>query len=468
MSKQELSRREFIGRTVGGAAAASLGWGAPALGRVASPNEKITVGVIGAGIRGLEDMQSLLVAGANVAMVCDLYDGHLRRAQEIQANTPTTRDYRQVLDRKDIDAVLIATSDHWHQLIAVEAMKAGKDVYCEKPMTHTIPEALEMAKVAKETGRMVQVGSQSLSMQSTQWGKQHVDAGDIGKVFMVQCEIYRPDPVGAWKYPVPPDATPQTIDWERYLGSAPHRPFDAARFFQFRNWWDYGTGISGDEYIHLLSRVHYLMNVQYPLSAVANGGIYKWTGDREVPDIHNTFYDYGAFQVVVLANLVSNWDGGEIVRFMGDKGTVVLTEESAEFKPYDEGWEFEYPLESWPKDTKDPFLAAHKDDPTADIGVYAKQPRRQPQTMRQTAEGTEDHMRNWFEAIKTRKPSIENVDFGCGTAVACHMANLSYQEKQRVFWNAEKGELTGDKHSVDVNWPGGKKGGKQRGRHETA
>ena len=458
MSKQGIFRREFMGRTVGGAAAAGLGLGAPALGRAVSPNEKITVGVIGAGIRGLEDMQSLLNAGANVAMVCDLYDGHLRRALEIQPNTPTTRDYRKVLERKDIDAVLIATSDHWHMPVAVEAMKAGKDVYCEKPMAHTIPEALEMVRVSKATGRVVQVGSQSLSMQSTTWGKQHLDAGDIGKVFMVQCEIFRPDPVGAWRYPIPPDATPQTIDWERYLGSAPKRPFDAARFFQFRNWWDYGTGIAGDEYVHLLSRVHHLMKVQYPLSAVANGGLYKWTGDREVPDIHNTLYDYGAFQVVVMANLVSNWDGGEIVRFMGDKGTIVLTEESAQYKPYDSDWEFEYPLESWPKDTKGPFMEARKDDPAMDIGTFSKQPKRQGASMRITAEGTEDHMRNWFDAIKTRNQPIENVDFGCGTAVACHMANLSYHEKQRVFWNAEKGQLTGDKGPVDMYWPSGAKG----------
>jgi predicted dehydrogenase len=409
--------------------------------------------LVGAGIRGLEQMENLLNVGANVAVVCDLYDGHFRRAQEIQANTPVTRDYREVLKRDDVTAVLIATSDHWHAPIAIEAMKAGKDVYCEKPMTHTIPEALEMVKVARETGRLVQVGSQSLSMESTQKGKEWLDQGEIGIVFAVQCEIYRPDPIGAWKYPVPPDASPKTIDWERYLGNAPKRPFDAARFFQFRNWWDYGTGISGDEYVHLLSRVHYLMNVQYPVSAVASGGIYKWKSDRDVPDVHNTLYDYGNFQVSVLANLVCNYDGGEIVRFFGDKGTIVLTEESATLLPYDEEWSYGYPLDSWPKDLKDQFVAQHKNDPTADIGTYDQQPHRQQQTLKQTREGTEDHIKNFFQAIASRQQPIENVDFGCGTAVACHMANISYIEKQRVYWDAKKQVLTGEHAPVDMNLP---------------
>jgi len=262
MSENGITRRQFIERTVAGAAATSLAGGARPSRAGVSPNEKINMGIIGAGIRGQEDMQSVLRVGGNVAVVCDLYDGHLRRAQEILPNVPTTRDYREVLDRKNVDAVLIATSDHWHAPIAIEAMKAGKDVYCEKPMTHTIPEALEMVKASRDTGRLVQVGSQSLSMQSTHKAKEWVDSGEIGTVYNVQCEIYRPDPIGAWKYPVPPDASPQTIDWERYLGNATKLPFDAARFFQFRNWWDYGTGIAGDEYVHLLSRVHYLMNVQ--------------------------------------------------------------------------------------------------------------------------------------------------------------------------------------------------------------
>jgi len=156
-----------------------------------------------------------------------------------------------------------------------------------------------------------------------------------------------------------------------------------------------------------------------PLVAVANGGIYHWTGDRDVPDIHNTLYDYGKFQVVVLANLVSNFDGGEIVRFMGDKGTVVLTEEDATLIPYDECWEYQYPLESWPRDTKSAFLAAHKDDRTADIGTCHNQPKRKKQHLQQTAEGTKDHMQNFFSCVRSRQQPIENVDFGCGTAVAC-------------------------------------------------
>lgn len=441
MSKQGITRREFLGRAAAGAAVAGAACSVVPGTRPISAADKVTVGIVGAGIRGLELMQAILAVGGNVAIVCDLYDGHFRRAQEIQANTPTTREYREVVERKDIDVVAVATSDHWHAPVAIAAMQAGKDVYCEKPMSHTIPEALEMAKVSKETGRLVQVGSQSLSMLSTQKARELVQSGQVGTVYSVQASIYRPSAVGAWRYPVPPDASPQTVDWERFQGNAPKRPFDAQRFFQFRNWWDYGTGIAGDEYVHLLSRVHYVLGVQYPLSAIAQGGIYKWTGDRDVPDIHNTFYDYGKFQAVVLANLISNWDPGEIVRFYGDKGTVELTEWSANLVPYNPVEDYGYPLGSWPKDLKDKFIEEHKNDPLADVGTAGKQPKRKRENFPQKAEGTEDHFRNLFACIKTRQQPVENVEFGCGTAVACHMANISYKEKKRVFWDAQKLEL---------------------------
>jgi predicted dehydrogenase len=435
---ENITRREFIGQSLAGATVAGAALSSsPVI--VGAPQDKpVTVGLVGAGIRGLELMQYVLNVGGKVAMVCDLYDGHLRRAQEIQPNTPVTRDFNEVIARKDIEAVVVATSDHWHAPVAIAAMKAGKDVYCEKPMAHTIPEALEMAKVSKQTGKVVQVGSQSLSMESTAKAREWVQKGMIGDVFMCQCSIYRPNAIGAWRYPVPPDASPKTIDWERFLGNAPKRPFDAARFFQFRNWWDYGTGIAGDEYVHLLSRVHYVLGAQFPVSAVASGGIYKWKGDRDVPDIHNTLYDYGKFQVQVSANLVSNWEGGEIVRFMGDKGTVDLGEWSATLIPYNPIEEYEYPLESWPKDTKEPFVAAHKNDPLADIGTARQQPKREKESMKQTPEGTEDHFRNFFSCVRNRKQPVENVEFGFGTAVACHMANMSYRQNKRIFWDAAK------------------------------
>lgn len=435
-----ITRRGFMERSIAGVAG-TIAVNAAAQ-TPAGSGKPVTLGLVGGGIRGLELMQEAMKAGGRIAVVCDLYDGHLRRAQEIQPGTPVTREYKEVIGRKDLDAIIVATSDHWHEPIATAAMHAGKHVYCEKPMTHTIPEALEMVRVSKETGRAVQVGSQSLSMASTHKGKEWLDSGAIGTVYMVQCEIYRPSAIGAWRYPVPPDASPKTVDWERYLGNAPKRPFDAPRFFQFRNWWDYGTGIAGDEYVHLLSRVHYLMGVQFPLSAVSSGGIYKWTGDRDVPDIHNTLYDYGKFQVQVTANLVTNFEGGEIVRFMGDKGTIELTEVSARLLPYTPMEDYAYPISAWPKDLKEAFIAQHKDDPVADIGTAKQQPKRPEENFRQQAEGTEDHFRNFFEAIRNGKQPIENVDFGCGTAVACHMANTSYREKKRVIWDAGRQEVT--------------------------
>jgi predicted dehydrogenase len=438
MFNYEISRREFIGRSVAGVATASLGLRAPAVARTMSPNDKVTVGMIGVGIRGLELMEAVLKVGGNVAMVCDLYDGHLARAQEIQANTPTTREYRDILNSKEIEAVFIATSDNWHAPIAIDAMRAGKDVYCEKPMTQTIPQAVVMADTAKETKRIVQVGSQSLSMKCTHKAKELVQRGEIGKVYMVQASAYRPNAIGAWRYPVPPDASPRTIDWERYQGGAEKRPFDAERFFGFSKWWDYGTGIAGDTCVHLVTRIHYILGVQFPKAAISTGGIYKWTGDRDVPDVQNTVYDYGNFQAVVLANLASNWDPGQIIRFLGDNGTLEISDNSATFVPYNLIESYSYPICSWPKQAKQEFISKHENDPLADVGSAPRLPQRNNQSFPGEDEGTEDHIRDFFEAVKSRKQPIEQAEFGLGTAVACHMANLSYLKKKPVIWDPEK------------------------------
>ncbi len=207
MPFESASRRTFLAASLGGAALTAAAQApAPA---AAAP---IGLGIVGAGVRGLELMQASMRAGGKIVAVCDLYDGHLSRAQEIQAGTPTTRDYKEVIGRNDVDAVIVATSDHWHAPVAIAAMRAGKDVYCEKPMAHSIPEALEMVRVSRETGRLLQVGSQSVSMTSTAKAKDWYDAGAVGTVFMAECSIFRANAIGAWRYPVPPDASPQTID----------------------------------------------------------------------------------------------------------------------------------------------------------------------------------------------------------------------------------------------------------------
>jgi predicted dehydrogenase len=176
MPNDSTSRRDFMRASIAGVAAGTAVAASAESASAQAAEGPVRLGIVGAGIRGLELMQAALNAGGKIVAVCDLYDGHFRRAQEIQPNTPTTRDYHEIVNRKDIDAVIVATSDHWHAPVAIAAMKAGKDVYCEKPMAHTIPEALEMARTAKQTGRLVQVGSQSLSMESTKKGKQWLDA----------------------------------------------------------------------------------------------------------------------------------------------------------------------------------------------------------------------------------------------------------------------------------------------------
>ena len=158
-----------------------------------------------------------------------------------------------------------------------------------------------------------------------------------------------------------------------------------------------------------------------------------------MPDIHNTLYDYGKFQVQVSANLASNWEGGEIVRFLGERGTIELTEEGARLLPYNPTEDYLYPLESWPKNLKERFAAEHQNDPLADVGTAKQQPKREPVSFRQDREGTVEHFQDLFQAMRTRRQPVENVEFGCGTAVACHMANLSYRNGgKRVRWNREK------------------------------
>ncbi|MCX6606070.1 MAG: Gfo/Idh/MocA family oxidoreductase [Acidobacteria bacterium] len=267
---------------------------AAGLSQVVSPNDKIRFATIGIGGMGTGDTESALKTGlTEMVAVADIYQGRLDRAKERFGNhLYATRDYRQVLARKDIDAVVIATPDHWHARIATEALAAGKDVYVEKPMVQKVDDGIALVAAAKASGRILQVGSQRVSSVVYAKAKELLESGAIGELNLVEAWWDRNSAIGAWQYSIPPDATPANVDWDQFLGAAPKRPFEPIRLFRWRNYQDYGTGVAGDLFVHLFSGMHFITGAQGPSRVYATGGLRYWKDGRDVPDVMLGMYDY--------------------------------------------------------------------------------------------------------------------------------------------------------------------------------
>src|SRR5215467_15749519 len=284
-----ISRRRILAGSA--AFAASL-----ARAQQTSPNDRIRIATIGFGGMGMGDTRyALSVPGVELAAVCDIYDGRLTRAREVHGDSIfTTRDFREILARRDIDAVIVATPDHWHAPISIAAMEAGKHVYCEKPMVQRVEDGKRVIDAQKRTGRIFQVGSQYVTSQVYQKARDLIAAGAIGRINMVEAWLDRNTALGAWQYSLPPDASPSNIDWDRFLGAAPKRPFEPVRLFRWRNYRDYGTGVAGDLFVHLLSGLHLATGSIGPQRVCATGGTYFWKDGRDVPDLMMGMYDYPA------------------------------------------------------------------------------------------------------------------------------------------------------------------------------
>ena len=341
MTRESKSRREFLKIAAAGAA----GLGAAASGPTvhgleqaqdpapASPLDTIQIALIGAGGQGMGDARTALrVPGVEIVAVADIYDGRLTRSKEIWGDRIfTTRDYREVLARPEVDAVIIATPDHWHARMAIDAMKAGKDVYLEKPMIQDVAEGPQVIEAARATGRILQVGSQRVSSIIYAKARDLFKAGAIGKLNFVEAWWHRNSAMGAWQYTIPPDASPETCDWDRFLGDAPKRPFDATRFFRWRNYQDYGTGIPGDLFVHLFSGIHYVLDSHGPTRILSVGGLRHWTDGRDVPDVVAGLYDYPetaahpAFTLMLKVNFADGGGGeGHLFRFAGPDGVITI------------------------------------------------------------------------------------------------------------------------------------------------
>ena len=437
-----MNRRQFLQKTTLLAAAASaVGTAKKASAQINNSAglsiKPVRLGFIGAGIRGTLLMEAAAgIAGAQIAAVVDCYKGHLDRAQEFVSPAPSvTGDYTAILSRADIDAVVIATPDHWHLTMTQDALAAGKHVYIEKPMTHSWEEGAAFIAAADRSGKILQVGSQYMSMGCARKAAEFIRSGRLGQVTLVDGRIHRNSATGAWYYPVPPDASPATVDFKRFLGSAPARDFDLRRFFQWRLYWDYSGGLPTDLFVHLVTATHQLMGVQQPDSVFTFGDIYHWKNYREVPDQMTSMVRYPDGFVLRLSSTASNGHPGPLLTFYGSEGTLEYDGGSFKFFQEPRSENFDYSTHSWPKATTARFkelmnlndrLSPLDGPETADPVEY-----RSPND----EDSTRAHMRDWIEAIRTGGKPIEDARFGHHAALVGHMCNLSYKAGKPVRWN---------------------------------
>ncbi len=437
-----INRREFLEKSSLLAAAATAVGGArrasAQVNNAAGPPPKpVRLGFIGVGIRGTLLMEAAAgISGVEIKAAADCYKGHLDRAQELISPAPSvTGDYKEILSRADVDAVVIATPDHWHLRMTQEALAAGKHVYVEKPMTHSWEEGEAFISAAEKSGKVVQVGSQYMSMGCAQKAAALIKGGGLGQVTLVEGKFHRNSATGAWYYPIPPDASPATIDWKGFLGPAPQREFDLRRFFQWRLFWDYSGGLPTDLFVHLVTAAHQLMGVQEPESVFSFGDVYHWKNYREVPDQLTSMVKYPEGFVLRLSSTASNGHPGPLLTFYGSEGTLEYTGGSFKqfYEPRSEN--FGYSTHSWPKATTARFRELMNldeklgplDGPPAADPVEYKSPNDE--------DSTRAHVRNWIDAIRAGGKPIEDARFGHHAALVGHMCNLSFKTGKPVRWN---------------------------------
>jgi predicted dehydrogenase len=407
-------------------------------------NDHIQIALIGAGGQGQYDTKvAASVPGVKVVAAADCYDNRLAHCKELWgADILTTRDYREILDRKDIDAVIVGTPDHWHKQASIDAMKAGKDVYCEKPMIHLYSDGPAMIETAQTTKRILQIGSQRVSSIVYAKAKELLASGAIGQLNMVSAFWDRNSSIGAWNYTVPPDASTETCDWPRFLGTAPKIPFNAEHFFQWRKWKAYGSGVAGDLFVHLFSGTHFITGAHGPTRAMATGGLRFWKDGRDVPDVLLGLFDYPeGFNLSLRVNFVDGGAEGEGFLFVGSEGQMEIAGNSVTVN--------RVPREKEPGLMIGSFTdAMQKEITTAYRQKYplveATEPTRvgvDKYVAPRDYSDSYDHFRNFFAAVRSRQPVVEDAVFGYRAAGAALLSNLSYERDAIVKWDPEAMKL---------------------------
>lgn len=413
--------------------------------RTRSANDQIQIALIGAGIQGQSDTRfALQVPGIKLVAVADCYDGRLAHSKELWGREVfTTRDYREVLSRAEVDAVIIATPDHWHKQAAIDSMRAGKDVYCEKPMIHLYADGPAIIEAARSTRRIIQIGSQRVSSIVYTKAKELLASGAIGKLNTVTARWDRNSYLGAWNYTVPLDASPETCDWPRFLGTAPKLPFDATRFFQWRKWRDYSNGVAGDLFVHLFSGTHYITGANGPTRAMATGGLRFWKDGRDVPDVLLALLDYPqGFNLSLRVNFVDGGEESEGFLFTGSEGTMEILNNTVSVIRAPRAKEPGYTISTFTDDMQKRFVEQYRlkyplEHPSGEPPVETEKfvaPRGYSDSY--------DHFHNFFDAVRTRKPVVEDAVFGFRAAGAALLSNVSLERDSIVHWDPDAMKLT--------------------------
>ena len=441
------SRREFMRRSTVGAAGLSLllnGKAIPLeatpLPPPAGPNDRVNLAFIGFGIRGNILMEAIKKTGqANLVSVSDCYQGHLTRAQERtdgKIDTNFAR-YKALLERKDIDAVILAPPDHQHLPMVLDALAAGKDVYIEKPMTHRVEDGPKMIEAVRRYNRVLQVGSQGRSSFLQKRAQETVASGQLGKVSKVIASYNRNSSNGAWNYPIPPDLKEGVnFNWMEWLGDAPKCAYDPERVFRYRKYWDYSGGISTDLFVHLITSIHFIMDAKIPTSVMAAGGILVRKDGREVPDTLDALFVYPeGFNVNMGATFNNASVPDQGMTFLGTKGSLTLMGSSFTVAPENHREGYGYAIDSWPKNLQEEFMnmGNHR--------AEANPPIIEDGTVTYKDQGTDSvvlHTLEFLDCVRSRQECTENAVVGHHAAAAGHMVNLSYLSGKKMVWDFER------------------------------
>ncbi len=401
--------------------------------------------------------QFMLQESLNIEItgICDVFDKHAKQGVETGANLYRNgtdgkmaklpkryRTYKELLAADDVDAVIIATPDHLHISVALEAARHGKHIYCEKPLSWTVPETFDIRKAVKESGVVFQLGHQGRQTESYLVARSLIKQNVTGKISLIEVCTNRNDPNGAWVYDIDPEANEQTIDWKQFIGPAPWHKFSAERFFRWRCWWDYGTGLSGDLFTHEYDALNQILDLGIPKSAMASGGIYFYKDGRTVPDVLNMAFEFPDRDLTLLysATLANEKNRGKVI--MGHDAWIEL-DESLLVVADPKSTQYRERIEKGIVEPHKPIFSYVPGQESIDAITTPTEKYFASRGLLYTYRGgkpidtTHLHLREWINCIRRKdgsQPSCD-IDQAFEEAITAHMGTIAYHEKRQTFWD---------------------------------